>query len=568
MIFHYDVVIIGSGMAGLRAAIETGSNGLNTAVISKSFPTRAHSVVAQGGISAALGNVTEDSWEIHMEDTIKGSDYLGDQDAIEVMTRDAPRTVYELEHMGVPFSRIKHGVIAQRPFGGHTNPRACYAADRTGHVIMQTLYEQCIRQKVKFYSEYFVLSLIIEDRVCRGVVAYDIKNRDIHTFHAKTVLLATGGALMNYSFTSNGFANTGDGLAMAYNAGIPLEDMEFVQFHPTGLYPLGILITEGVRGEGGILLNDKGERFMERYAPHMKDLASRDVVSRAMYTEIKEGRGIGGKDYLHLQISHIGKDAIMEKLPDMYKFAMTYVGVDCTKEPFPVKPTAHYIMGGIPTDKDGRVVIDKKNTPVSGLYSAGECACASVHGANRLGCNSLLDTVVFGRRAGKHIMSFVEEIDFPSLPPDADYNSIKMIENIINSKGKELVGKIRKDLQNLMEEKCSVFRTEELLKDCLYDIRDLKDRYKEISIMDKETLFNTDLILALELGCMLEYSEVIVLSALERRETRGAHSRVDYPERDDKNYLKHTLVYKTPDGPKLSYKDVSITKYKPAIREY
>jgi succinate dehydrogenase / fumarate reductase, flavoprotein subunit len=568
MLFHYDVVIIGSGMAGLRAAIETSTSGYSTAVITKSLPTRAHSVVAQGGISAPLGNATDDSWETHMYDTVKGSDYLGDQDAIEVMTRDAARTVYELEHMGVPFSRLETKRIAQRPFGGHTNPRACYAADRTGHVIMQTLYEQCIRQKVKFYSEHFVTSLILEDNISRGVVAYDIKEGEVDTLHSKAVLLATGGALMNYKFTSNGFANTGDGLALTYSKGVPLEDMEFIQFHPTGLYPLGILITEGVRGEGGILLNDKGERFMEEYAPQMKDLASRDVISRAMYTEIKEGRGIGGKDHLHLQISHIGKDAIMEKLPDMYKFAMTYVGVDCTKEPFPVKPTAHYMMGGIPTDKDGRVLLDNKNNFITGLYAAGECACASVHGANRLGCNSLLDAVVFGRRAGKDIMRFVEDIDYPALPDDTDYESQKTIEKILSSTGKEHIGNIRKDLQGVMEEKCSVFRTEELLKECLYDIRDLQDRYQEAFIVDKGKLFNTDLILALELGNMLEYSEVIAFSALERKESRGAHSRVDYPNRDDENFLKHTLVHKTPEGPKLSHKNVTITKHKPAKREY
>jgi succinate dehydrogenase / fumarate reductase flavoprotein subunit len=567
MIFHYDVVIIGSGMAGLRAAIETCKD-FNTAVLSKTFPTRAHSAVAQGGISAPLSNVTDDDWETHMYDTVKGSDYLGDQDIIEVMTRDAARTVYELEHMGVPFSRLESSRIAQRPFGGHTNPRACYAADRTGHVIMQTLYEQCIRQKVKFYAEYYVLSLVIENNICRGVVAYDIKEGEVHTFHAKAVLLATGGALMNYRFTSNGAQNTGDGMALAYRKGIALEDMEFIQFHPTGLYPLGILITEGVRGEGGILLNRKGERFMEHYAPHMKDLASRDVVSRAMYTEIKEGRGIDGKDYLHLQISHIGKKAIMEKLPDMYTFAKTYVGVDCTKEPFPVKPTAHYIMGGIPTDKYGKVLLDEKGTPVHGLYAAGECACASVHGANRLGCNSLLDTVVFGRRAGKHMVTFIENIDYPSLPDHADQAGIESVKKILGSKGKESAASIRKDLQTVMEGKCSVFRTEELLKECLHDIKVLRDRYQDISIMDKGKLFNTDLILALELGCMLEYSEVTALSALHRKESRGAHTRVDYPERDDDNYLKHTLVQKTPEGPKLYYKKVKITRYQPAKREY
>lgn len=568
MIFQHDVVIVGAGLAGLMAALEC-SDSCDTAVISKVYPTRSHSVAAQGGISAALGNTSEDSWETHMWDTVKGSDFLGDQDAIEVMCHDAVRTVIDLEHLGVPFSRLPDGRISQRPFGGHTNPRIAHAADRTGHVILHTLYGQCVRKNVNFYNEFFLLELLIEDGVCRGVVAYDIVKGEIHTFHAKAVMFATGGAAKNYSFTSNGLSNTGDGLAIALNAGVPLEDLEFVQFHPTGLYPIGILITEGVRGEGGILLNKDGERFMEVYAPTMKDLASRDVVSRSIYWEIQEGRGIEGKDYVHLQIHHIGADDIMEKLPDMHEFAKTYVGVDCTREPFPVKPTAHYYMGGIPTDKDAQVVIDDRNTPVQGFFAAGECACASVHGANRLGANSLLDTVIFGRRGGKKMIEFVGQADLAPLPPEPEAKARSRFDALLRSSNGERPGEVREALQKLMEVKVSVFRTEQLLTEAQEDLKALRERYQRVSLDDKGLVFNTDLMEALELGNMIDYSEVIVSGALGRKESRGAHYREDYASRDDTNFLKHTLVTKEADGTlRTHWKPVSITKHEPVERKY
>ncbi len=573
--FHYhDVIIVGAGLAGTRAAIEVAPIA-DVAVISKVFPTRSHSTTAQGGAAAALSNNKsqgEDSWELHMFDTVKGSDYLGDQNAIEYMCKEAPTTIIEIEHMGCPFSRTPDGKIAQRPFGGHSRPRACYSADRTGHVMLHTLYEQSLKHGVYYYSEFMVTELLIDNgEVCRGVVAYDLRRGDIHVFIAKAVLLATGGGGRIYKITSNAHESTGDGFALVYKAGLPLQDMEFPQFHPTGLYPIGILISEAVRGEGGILLNDKGERFMERYAPDFKDLAPRDIVSRAIYTEIQEGRGVGPKkDHVYLQIHHIGKDAIFKKLPEIYRAALTYVGVDCTKEPIPVMPTMHYCMGGIPTNyENGRVLADERGKTIAGLYAAGEAACESVHGANRLGCNSLIDTVVFGRKAGKHMFEYIQGVPKPEPKKEDGKRTLELVERIISSDGREKVSRIREEMQELMWEKCSVFREEKTLRECLEKLKELQERYKNISLTDKGSTFNVELKEAIELGNMLEYAEATVASALFRKESRGAHSRIDYPDRDDKNFLKHTLVFRVEgDLPRLAQRDVSITKYQPEERRY
>ncbi len=446
---QHDVIIVGAGLAGLRAAVEIGKDA-RVAVLTKVFATRSHSGAAQGGIGAALGNEEEDHWEWHMFDTVKGSDYLGDQDAIEILAKDAPRAIYELENLGVPFNRTAEGKIAQRAFGGHTRnhgeapvKRACYAATRTGRVILDTLWEQSLRRGIEFCDEFQMLSLLVNDGKCCGVVAYELATGKLHTFHSKAVLFATGGAGKIYKTTSNAFASTGDGMAIAYRAGALLEEMEFVQFHPTGIYKLGILISEAARGEGGILRNNEGERFMERYAPVIKDLAPRDMISRCMFDEMRAGRGIDGKDYFHLDLTHLGPDVIEKKLAEITSFARTYAGVDPVKEPIPVQPTCHYMMGGIATDADGRVLADEKNTPYAGLYAAGECACVSVHGANRLGCNALLDTLVFGRRAGIEIKKFVKSVDLIRLPNDPDKNDADMLNNLMQSTGRETSGSIR-----------------------------------------------------------------------------------------------------------------------------
>ncbi len=570
---YHDVIIIGAGLAGTRAAIEVASIA-DVAVITKVFPTRSHSTTAQGGVAASLNNNKakgEDSWELHMFDTVKGSDYLGDQNAIEYMCKEAPPTVIELEHMGVPFSRMPDGKIAQRDFGGHSRPRIAYAADRTGHVMLHTLYEQSIKENVHYYSEFVVTQLIIDNNVCKGVVAYDLRKRNVHVFSAKSVLIATGGGGRIYKVTSNAHESTGDGFGLIYKSGLPLQDMEFPQFHPTGLYPLGILITEGVRGEGGFLLNGKGERFMEKYAPEFKDLAPRDLTSRAIYTEIMEGRGVGPKkDHVLLQIHHIGKKAILEKLPEIYQFTITYAGVDCTKEPIPVMPTMHYYMGGIPTNyEDGLVIADDKGNTVKGLYAAGEAACESVHGGNRLGANSLVDTVVFGRKAGKHMYKYIQQVDKPELKGDEGKQTVEMITNLTNSTGQELVSKLREDLQDIMWQKCSVFRDEKTLKEGLSALKELQKRYKNVRLIDKASTFNMEMKEAIELGNMLEYAEATLASAIYRKESRGAHSRVDYPKRDDQNFLKHTLVFRVQGAtPRIATRDVSITRYKPQERRY
>ncbi len=571
---QFDAIIIGAGLAGLRAAIEIGENA-SVAVLSKVFATRSHSGAAQGGIGAALANEEEDSWEWHMFDTVKGSDYLGDQDAIETMAKDAPRTIFELEHLGVPFNRTSEGKIAQRAFGGHTSgfgkapvKRACFAADRTGRVILDTLWEQCLQRNTQFYDEFQVLSLMVEDGRCCGAVAYELATGELHTFYSKAVLLATGGAGKIFKTTSNAFASTGDGMALAYRASAQLEDMEFVQFHPTGIYKLGILISEAARGEGGILINKDGERFMERYAPVIKDLAPRDMVSRCILEEIRAGKGIDGKDYVHLDLTHLGEDVINTKLAEITGFARTYAGVDATKEPIPVQPTCHYMMGGIAADVDGRVTVDADDTPLEGLYAAGECACVSVHGANRLGCNSLLDTLVFGRRSGMEINRYVQTVDFQKPATDFEKVAADKISSLMAANGKEKVGDIMAGMQATMMENVSVFRMESPVTEALEKIRELKGRYKKIALQDKGHCFNRDLLDALELGHMLDLAEVIALGALYRKESRGAHFREDFPERDDKTFLVHTLVRHADTGPQLFQKPVTITRFQPKERKY
>ncbi len=575
MIHQYDVVIVGAGLTGLRAAVEIGKDA-RVAVLTKVFATRSHSGAAQGGIGAALGNEEEDHWEWHMFDTIKGSDYLGDQDAIEILAKDAPRAIYELENLGVPFNRTAEGKIAQRAFGGHTRnhgeapvKRACYAATRTGRVILDTLWEQSLRRGIEFCDEFQMLSLLVNDGKCCGVVAYELATGKLHTFHSKAVLFATGGAGKIYKTTSNAFASTGDGMAIAYRAGALLEDMEFVQFHPTGIYKLGILISEAARGEGGILRNNEGERFMERYAPVIKDLAPRDMISRCMFDEMRAGRGIDGKDYFHLDLTHLGQDVIEKKLAEITSFARTYAGVDPVKEPIPVQPTCHYMMGGIATDADGRVLTDEKNTPYAGLYAAGECACVSVHGANRLGCNALLDTLVFGRRAGIEIKKFVKSVDLTPLPDNPEKNDADRLDTLMQSNGRETSGAIRSELQESMMENVSVYRKKENLTAAMDKINELNGRYQKISIQDKGSCFNRDLLDALELGHLLDLAEVITLGALIREESRGAHFREDFPDRDDSKFLVHTLArYDADKGRQLVTKPVSITQFEPKERKY
>ncbi len=573
MTLKHDVVIVGSGLAGLRAALEV-AEGLDVALITKVYPTRSHSGAAQGGIGAALGNEEPDSWEWHMYDTVKGGDYLTDQDAAEVLATDAIRAIYELEHMGVPFNRTPDGRIAQRAFGGHTKnfgeaaiKRACHAADRTGRVILDTLHAEAVKRRINIYSECQLLDIIMEDRHVVGLVAYEIASGKLQVFHTRAVLLATGGFGKVYKVTSNCFANTGDGVYLAYKSGIPLEDMEFVQFHPTGIYGLGVLISEAARGEGAVLRNSEGSRFMEKYAPTIKDLAPRDLISRAMITEMREGRGIDHRDFLHLDLTGIGKEKLSEKLSDISSFAKIYLGVDVAADPIPVSPTCHYMMGGIPTDLDGRV-LDEKNRPVEGLYAAGECACISVHGANRLGCNSLVDLVVFGRRAGQIIRQDLEQVDWESLPSNPDAGVAEAIENLKSRRGGEKAYSLRNAMQELMTESCSVFRNEKDLKKALSDLEDLKDRYQNIMIDDRRDAFNSDLLEAIELERLLGLAETILLSALARQESRGAHFREDYPERDDENWLKHTLIRQTDHGPEISYKPVTITRFQPKVRTY
>jgi succinate dehydrogenase / fumarate reductase flavoprotein subunit len=588
-IHTFDAVIIGAGGAGLMAALHASQHS-QVAVISKLYPTRSHTGTAQGGIGAALGNMEEDRWEWHAYDTVKGSDYLADQDAVDVLCKEAIDAVVELEHMGLPFDRFPNGRISQRRFGGHTNnetgrpvQRACHAADRTGHMILQTLYQQCIKQKVNFFDEYHVVDLIRVGDTIRGAVAIEIASGEFHIFRAKAVLFATGGWGRCWEVTSNALSLTGDGAAICLRRGIPLEDMEFFQFHPTGIFKLGILITEGVRGEGGILVNSEGERFMERYAPTIKDLASRDVVSRAIYLEVQAGRGINGRNYVHLDIRpetvnyyfekegesrRIDAEHIEAKLPDIADFTKTYMGIDPVVEPMPVQPTAHYAMGGIPTDIDGRVILNAENTALPGLYAAGEAACVSVHGANRLGTNSLVDLVVFGRRAGKHMNEYCQQTELLPLPDDAAADIIAEFEALRNSKGGVKSHVLRAQMQQAMTANVGVFRTEEMLRDATRELATLRSQYQNVEIDDKGKIYNSDLLEAWELGCLLQLAEVTAVSALARKESRGAHARDDFPERDDDNWLTHTLCHAGESGYQLEYKPVTLGRYEPKPRVY
>jgi succinate dehydrogenase / fumarate reductase flavoprotein subunit len=565
-----DAVIVGAGLAGLRAALEVAQSGLSAAVVSKVYPTRSHSGGAQGGIAAALANVSEDSLEAHMFDTIKGSDYLADQDIVERFVNEALKTVYEFEHMGVPFSRTKDGRINQRPFGGHSAPRACFAQDITGHVLLHTLYEQCLLHNVLFFNEFQVLSLLIQDDVSRGLVAWDIRQGGLHIFHARAVLLATGGYGRAFKVTSNAHANTGDGVALVLEAGLPLEDMEFVQFHPTGLYKHGILLSEAARGEGAYIVNDKGERFMKTYAAAKMELAPRDVVSRAEQTEINEGRGIGGKDYVYLDLRHLGKQKIMDRLPQIHDLALNYLKVDSIIQPVPIQPTAHYSMGGIPANMHTEVIKDANGTVVKGLYTAGEASCMSLHGANRLGTNSLQDAATHGRIAGVSMTEFCRENAFSQLPDNPLEGAQGKIDRLWSGQGNERHALIRETLQVSMTKYMGVFRNQDDMLKMLAIIKELQERYQKVVVDDRGDVFNLDLIEALELENLLSFSEVIVEGALARKESRGAHFRSDFPKRNDGEWLKHTLAWRRNGKIVLDFNKAVVIypQYQPQERKY
>ena len=579
---RYDVVIVGAGGAGMRAALEAGPRA-KTAVLTKLYPTRSHTGAAQGGMCAALANVEEDNWEWHTFDTIKGGDYLVDQDAAEIMCKEAIDAVIDLENMGLPFNRTPEGRIDQRRFGGHTRNhgeaavrRACYAADRTGHMILQTLYQNCIKEGIEFYNEFYVLDLILDESSgeprATGVVALGLATGEIHLFSAKSIVFASGGFGKVFKTSSNAHTLTGDGMAIVYRKGLPLEDMEFYQFHPTGLAGLGVLLTEGARGEGGILRNVDGERFMERYAPTIKDLAPRDMVSRAMVQEVREGRGAGPhKDYVYLDLTHLPAAQVEEKLPDITEFSRTYLGVDPITELVPVFPTAHYAMGGIPTNVETNVL--RNNTDVvPGLFAAGECACVSVHGSNRLGTNSLLDINVFGRRAGIAAADYSHTVEAVDLPEDSAGFVVSMVENLRDATGHERAHEIRRAMQETMDMNAQVYRNDETLSQALTDIKALQVRYQNIAIQDKGRRYNTELLEAIELGFLLDLAETLIVGALARKESRGGHAREDFQERDDENFMLHTMAYREPttDGydVRLDYKDVVVTRYQPMERKY
>jgi succinate dehydrogenase / fumarate reductase, flavoprotein subunit len=581
-IHKFDTVVVGAGGAGMRAALEAGQRS-HTAVLTKLYPTRSHTGAAQGGMCAALANVEEDNWEWHTFDTVKGGDYLVDQDAAEVMCKEAIDAVLDLEKMGLPFSRTPQGRIDQRRFGGHTRDhgkaavrRSCYAADRTGHMILQTLYQQCIKHEIEFFNEFYVLDLVMAEGVVAGVVAYELATGTLHVFQAKAVVFATGGFGKMYKVSSNAHTLTGDGPGIIWRKGLPLEDMEFFQFHPTGIWKMGILLSEAARGEGGILRNKDGERFMERYAPTIKDLAPRDMVSRAIYTEIRQGRGCGpAGDHVYLDLTHLPPEQLDAKLPDITEFARTYLGIEPYDDPIPIQPTAHYAMGGIPTDLLGRVLASTE-TVVPGLYAAGECACVSVHGANRLGTNSLLDINVFGKRSGIAAAEYAASAPMPELPPDPAAYVENMLTRLLDNAGGESVAAIRRDLQETMDVNAMVYRTEATLKQAEGDIATLKERYARAGVMDKGRGYNTDLLEAVELGFLLDLAQVLVIGARARNESRGGHFREDYPNRDDVNFLRHTMAYRMggtePASPttevRLDYKPVTMTRYEPTERKY
>jgi len=574
LIHNYDVVIVGSGIAGLTAAL-AASEKCNVAIVSKVYALRSHSGSAQGGIAASLGNEGEDRWDWHMFDTVKGGDYLSDQDTVELFAREAPAAVFDLEYFGVPFSRNGEGRIAQRAFGGHTKEwgaapvkRCCHASDRSGRVIMDCLYDRCQMRGVDTFDEVFIRSLIFQDRKCCGVVGYDLKTGEAEVFASKAVMLATGGLGRLFHVTSNAYASTGDGLAIAFAAGVPLEDMEFIQFHPTGLYGLGVLISEAARGEGGVLKNRNDEQFMEKYAPTLKDLAPRDVVARSILTEIQEGRGIDGKDYVNLDLTHLGKKLIVDKLPEISEFITNYLGIDPSISQIPVAPTCHYLMGGIPTNSNGQVLIDENGGIIEGLYAAGEVACVSVHGANRLGCNSLIDLVIFGKRAGTEMSRFSNRSEQKPIEKGLQESLSAELESHIKSDGNEKASVIRSEMQQVMSKNCNVYRDKKGLNTALTEIRKLKERYGSVGVADKSMCFNYELEEVFELGNMLDLAEVVVLSALKREESRGAHFRTDFPERDDTAWLKHTLAFKKGSDIELRYKRVTITKFQPKARSY
>jgi succinate dehydrogenase / fumarate reductase flavoprotein subunit len=586
---QYDALVVGAGGAGLMAALYA-SKGCNTAVISKLYPTRSHTGTAQGGISAALGNLEEDKWEWHAYDTIKGGDFLNDQDAVDIMCKEAIDAVIDLEHMGLPFDRLPDGKISQRRFGGHTNNetkkavmRACHAADRTGHMILQTLYQNCIKNDVKFFDEFQVVDVMIEDGKCNGVVAAHLATGEIHVFHSKATLIASGGFGKMWKVTSNAHSLTGDLPAAVLRRGLPLEDMEFFQFHPTGVYKLGILLSEAARGEGAVFINGVGERFMERYMPTLKDLAPRDICSRYIYQEIREGRGANGKDYVYLDFrpdqinkyfeadgnpKRIDAHYLETKLPDIIEFSRVYQGIDPIKELVPIQPTAHYAMGGIPTDNDTRVLADETGKVVEGLYAAGEVACVSVHGANRLGTNSLVDLVVFGKIGGQKMAEYAKAASFRNVQKDvAAKEGQAELDHIRNNNGTERPGAIRKEMQVLMDDKVGVYRTGSGLEEAIDKIHELQARFKQIKIDDKGLKWNTDLMDTWELGALLDLAEVTAFSALARTESRGGHFREDYPTRDDANFLKHSMAWKN-GAVKIKYKPVRITRIQPQERKY